>query len=97
MLHLAQRCETLQVALATPKIYILQSLKAALFNGIPVVKNLTSYWRAKNGKTECSNIAAVVAELEKERPMIFSSVLEVANFTGHHAREKLNTAFDNAV
>ena len=47
---------------------ILASLKAALFNGIPVVKNLTSYWRTKNGKTECSNIAAVVAELEKERP-----------------------------
>ena len=73
---------------------VLQSLTSTLFNGIPVVKNLTSYWRAKNGKTECSNIAAVVAELEKERSLIFSAVLEVANFTGHHAREKLTTAFD---
>ena len=73
---------------------ILASLKAALFNGLPVCKNITSYWRTKNGKTECSNIAAVVAELEKERPLIFSAVLEVSTFTGHHAREKLNTAFD---
>ena len=79
---------------AHARCYVMQSLKAGLFNGIPVVKNLTSYWRAKNGKTECSNIAAVVAELEKERQLIFSAVLEVANFTGHHAREKLNTAFD---
>ena len=73
---------------------VLQSLKSALFNGIPVVKPLTSLWRTKNGKTECSNIAAVVAELEKEGPMIFAAVLELSTFTGHHAREKLNTAFD---
>ena len=73
---------------------VLQSLKSALFNAIPVVKPLTALYRTKNGKTECSNIAAVVAELEKERPIIFSAVLEVSTFTGHHAREKLNTAFD---
>ena len=73
---------------------ILQSLKLILFNGIPVIKALTAFWRTKNGKTECTNIAAVVAEIEKERPLIFSAVLEVATFTGHHAREKLTTAFD---
>ena len=73
---------------------VMHSSISSMFNALPVVKALTNLWRTQNGKTECPNIAAVVAELEKERSFIITAILDVASSTGHLAREKLLTAFD---
>jgi hypothetical protein len=73
---------------------IKQSSISSMFSALPIVKNLTNLWRTHNGKSECPNIAAVIAELEKERPLIFNAILDVTSSTGHLAREKILTASD---
>ncbi len=52
-----------------------------MFSGIPIEKNLTNLYKKQNGKGDKgdnTNIAAIVADLEKERPDIITAILDVS-------------------
>ena len=51
---------------------ILVASKTRVFSGVPVSPLLTKLSKKQNGKGENSNIAAIVADLDKERPDIMN-------------------------
>ena len=73
---------------------ILKASKTRMFVGVPIEKNLTKLHKKLNGKGDNTNIASIVADLEKERSDILSAILDVPSSSGPQARDKLLTAFD---
>ena len=66
---------------------ILVASKTRVFSGVPVSPLLTKLSKKQNGKGENSNIAAIVADLEKERPDIITAILDVTTTSGSQARD----------
>ena len=52
-----------------------------MFSGIRIEKNLTRLYKKQNGKGDNTNIAAIAADLEKERPDIITAILDVTSFS----------------
>ena len=73
---------------------ILVASKNRIFSGLPISGLITKLNKKQNGKGDNANIAAIVADLEKERPDIITAILDVTTTSGSQARDKLLTAFD---
>ena len=61
---------------------ILVTSKTRMFSGVPVSKLLTYLHKKQYGNGDNSNIAAIVADLEKERPDIITAILDVTTASG---------------
>ena len=69
---------------------ILQASKACIFSGLPIERNLTRLYKKQNGKGDNTNIAAIVADLEKERSDIITAILDVTSTSGSTPKPETN-------